>query len=95
MFGGLNITDISAFENALGSLEYYCKEVNNRLGKNEELLMELEKHWISETEDEQTYFSNSYKNIEDTKKVIEACNRIKNVLTDYIEKLKKLSNEEV
>ena len=45
MFGGLNITDISAFENALSSLEYDCKEVNRRLGTNEELLMELEKHW--------------------------------------------------
>ena len=71
------------------------EEIEEEKQEKEQIVPEESKVDISETEDEQTYFSNSYKNIEDTKKVIEACNRIKNVLTDYIEKLKKLSNEEV
>lgn len=90
--GTVSISNINEMQSMLDCLDRSNSDNLAKLSEKEETLKELEKYWTSETEDEATYFSNSYNNIEKLRQVISASERLVEVLRDYVSRTIKESN---
>lgn len=86
------ISDINAMKYLLDNLDRSIGYSINQLEGGEENLKLLQKSWVSETEDEESYFVNAFKNFEDVRNLLEACKKIENVLRDYSTRIENISN---